>query len=212
MAIIFQDSTIYLAYNDQIVRGARRDFMNVVAGDLGGREAFKSFFVGGYAEDALIIQEGRLLAREAYFHGEIDAIRFSNIARYDLPAEAGFFPFEPPHRFVSDAHTLALWDFNDKAGADRFEDTSENEYTLISFSATFRKKAGFMTFLPFYARNGVEKRVYISISMRLRNFTKGLNCTAIENLGHCLNKDCGTMKLWPKGAFDGQTKKRHARF
>ena len=132
MAIIFQDSTIYLAYNDQIVRGARRDFMNVVAGDLGGREAFKSFFVGGYAEDALIIQEGRLLAREAYFHGEIDAIRFSNIARYDSPAEAGFFPFEPPHRFVSDAHTLALWDFNDKAGADRFEDTSENEYTLIS--------------------------------------------------------------------------------
>ena len=132
MAIIFQDSTIYLAYNDQIVRGARRDFMNVVAGDLGGREAFKSFFVGGYAEDALIIQDGQLLARETYFHGAIDAIRFSNIARYDLPAEAGFFPFEPPHRFVSDAHTLVLWDFNDKAGADRFEDTSENGYTLIS--------------------------------------------------------------------------------
>ena len=134
MAVIFKDSTLYLAYNDQIVRGARRDIMNVVAGDLRGREQFKSFFVGGYAEDALIIQDGQLLARETYFHGVVDAIRFSNIARYDLPAEEGFSPFEPPHRFFTDAHTLALWDFNDKAGADRFEDTSGNGYTLIGMN------------------------------------------------------------------------------
>ena len=134
MAIIFKDSTIYLAYNDQILRGARRDFMNVVAADLRGREEFKSFFVGGYAEDALIIQEGQLLARETHFHGEIDAIRFSNIARYDLPAEAGFFPFEPPQRFVSDTHTLALWDFNEKEGGTRFEDTSGNGKTLTGMN------------------------------------------------------------------------------
>ena len=52
----------------------------------------------------------------------------------DLPAEEGFSPFEPPHRFVSDVHTLALWDFNDKAGAARFEDESGNGKTLISMN------------------------------------------------------------------------------
>ena len=80
----------------------------------------------------IIVKDGELLSRRTYFHGEIDAIRFSNIARYDLPTERETKPFDPPQRFVSDEHTLALWDFNEKAGADRFEDTSENGYTLIS--------------------------------------------------------------------------------
>ena len=40
-----------------------------------------------------------MLSQMTYFHGEIDAIRFSNIARYDLPAERGVEPFDPPHRF-----------------------------------------------------------------------------------------------------------------
>ena len=75
-----------------------------------------------------------MLSRETYFHGEIDAIRFSDIARYDLPAEVGTSPFDPPHRFSSDKHTLALWDFNEKEGADRFEDTSGNGYTLIGMN------------------------------------------------------------------------------
>ena len=126
LAIIFKDSTIYLASNDQILRGQKGDFLNVVAGDLRLPEGFKNFCVGGYAEDLLI--------PKAYFHGEIDAIRFSDIARYDLPAEEGISPFEPPHRFSSDAHTLALWDFNDKAGADGFKDTSGNGYTLIGMN------------------------------------------------------------------------------
>ncbi len=123
LAIIFKESTTYLAYNDQILRGAKWDIMNIVAGDLRLPEGFKNFCVGGYAEDLLI--------PKAYFHGEIDAIRFSDIARYDLPAEVGTSPFEAPHRFSSDKHTLALWDFNDTEGADRFEDTSGNGYTLI---------------------------------------------------------------------------------
>ena len=134
LAIIFKDSTIYLAYNDQIVQGQKRDIMNVVAADLRVREEFKSFFIGGYAEDGLIIKDGQVLSRETYFHGEIDAIRFSDIARYDLPAEVGTSPFDPPHRFSSDKHTLALWDFNEKEGADRFKDASGNGYTLIGMN------------------------------------------------------------------------------
>ena len=135
MAVIFKGSTFYLAYNDQIVNGGKFDIMNVVAADLRVREEFKSFFIGGYAEDGLIInKDGQVLARETYFHGAIDAIRFSNIARYNLPAEPGFASFDPPQRFVSDAHTLALWDFNDEEGADRFEDESGNGKTLINMN------------------------------------------------------------------------------
>ncbi|MDE0681301.1 MAG: hypothetical protein OXI63_00180, partial [Candidatus Poribacteria bacterium] len=135
LAVIFADSTIYLAYNDQILRGAKRDFMNVVAAEIFFREGFKDFFVGGYAEDKLIInRDGRVLARETYFHGAIDAIRFSNIARYDLPAERGPWPFEPPHRFESDVHTLAFWDFNDEEGSDHFQDESGNGKTLIGIN------------------------------------------------------------------------------
>ena len=124
MAVIFTDSTFHLVYNDQIVRGPKRDFMNVVAGDLRLPEWFKNFCVGGFAKKELV-------QHISYFHGEIDAIRFSDIARYGLPAGQ---PFEPPHHFSSDKHTLALWDFNDEAGTDRFEDTSGNGYTLIGMN------------------------------------------------------------------------------
>ena len=125
MAIIFKDSTLHLAYNDQIYQRRKEDFLNVIDGDLRFPEWFKNFCVGGYAEEAL---------PQIYFHGLIDAIRFSNIARYDLPAEGGTSPFEPPHHFVADRHTLALWDFNDTEGADRFEDKSGNGYTLIGMN------------------------------------------------------------------------------
>ena len=43
------------------------------------------------------------------------------------------FSFEPSG-FLNDEHTLALWDFNDKAGANRFEDTSGNGRTLIGMN------------------------------------------------------------------------------
>ncbi len=135
LAIIFKDSTFHLVYNDQIVRGQKRAFMNVVAAKLFFVEQFNDFFVGGFAEDKVIINQfGALITRETYFHGAIDAIRFSNIARYDLPAELGTSPFDPPQRFLNDEHTLALWDFNEKEGADRFEDTSGNEKTLIGMN------------------------------------------------------------------------------
>ena len=134
MAIIFKDSTLSLAYNDEILRTGRINLVNFVAASVPLGEAFRDFFVGGYAEDMIIVKDGELLSRRTYFHGAIDAIRFSNIARYDLPAERETKPFEPPHRFSSDAHTLALWDFNDEEGADRFEDTSGNGKTLIGMN------------------------------------------------------------------------------
>ena len=127
MALIFKDSTLHLAYNDQIYQRQKEDFLNVIVGELRFPEWFKHFCVGGFAKKELV-------QHIPYFHGEIDAIRFSDIARYDLPADVGTSPFEPPHRFSSDKHTLALWDFNDKEGADRFEDTSGNGYTLIGMN------------------------------------------------------------------------------
>ena len=127
LAVIFKDSTIYLAYNDQIFRGQKEDFLNVIEGELRFPEWFKHFCVGGFAKKELV-------QHIPYFHGEIDAIRFSDIARYDLPAEVGASPFDPPHRFVADRHTLAFWDFNEKEGADRFEDESGNGYTLVGMN------------------------------------------------------------------------------
>ena len=123
----------HLVSNDQIFRGQKEDFLNVIAAELRFPEWAKNFCVGGYPED--------LLLPKTYFHGEIDAIRFSDIARYDLPPEVGTSPFEPPHRFSSDKHTLALWDFNDKEGADRFKDTSGNGYTLIGMNGAATSSA-----------------------------------------------------------------------
>ena len=134
MAVIFTDNTFYLAYNDQIVNIGKWDLLNVIEGDLRFPEWFKNFCVGGFAKKELV-------QRIPYFHGEIDAIRFSDIARYDLPADVGTSPFEPPHRFSDDKHTLALWDFSEKEGADRFEDTSGNGYTLIGVNGAATSRA-----------------------------------------------------------------------
>ena len=134
MAVIFKDSTLYVAYNDQIFRGQKQDFLNVIVGELRFPEWFKHFCVGGFAKKELV-------QHIPYLHGEIDAIRFSDIARYDLPAKVGPSPFDPPHRFVADRHTLALWDFNEKEGADRFEDSSGNGYTLIGMNGATTSRA-----------------------------------------------------------------------
>ncbi|MYH82739.1 hypothetical protein F4009_06165 [Candidatus Poribacteria bacterium] len=134
LAVIFKDSTLYVAYNDQIYRTQRDDRLNVIGGELRFPEWFKHFCVGGFGKKELV-------QHIPYFHGDIDAIRFSDIARYDLPAEPGPSPFDPPQRFSSDKHTLALWDFNDKADADRFEDTSGNGYTLIGMNGAITSGA-----------------------------------------------------------------------
>ena len=132
IAIIFRDSTFHFVDNNRILRFKKFDLMNFVAAEV--RRARKDFFVGGYDEDVDVFDGHRLRSRTTRFHGEIDAIRFSNIARYDLPAERGIHPFDPPHRFESDEHTLALWNFDERAGADRFRDASGNDNTLIGMN------------------------------------------------------------------------------
>ena len=135
IAIIFKNSTLYHVTNDQIRQGMRLRIANRVSLHINRPERVQDFVIGGYSEDKFIFnKDGQLLFQVSGFHGEIDAIRFSNIARYDLPAERETKPFDPPQRFFTDEHTLALWDFNDKEGATRFEDTSGNGKTLIGMN------------------------------------------------------------------------------
>ena len=132
LAIIFKDGAFNFAYNNRILQ-TRFPLVDRVAAKV--RQKRKDFFVGGYDEDVFTInQDGIVLSQTTRFHGEIDAIRFSNIARYDLPAEKGIEPFDPPHRFESDEHTLALWNFDEPAGTDRFRDASGNGNTLIGMN------------------------------------------------------------------------------
>ncbi len=133
MAIIFKNSTLCHATNNRISQGWRLPRVDRVSLHINRPERVQDFVVGGYGEDKFVAPNGGLLYQVSGFHGEIDAIRFSNIARYDCAAQ-GHNPFDPPPRFLNDEHTLALWDFNEKAGADRFEDTSGNGYTLIGMN------------------------------------------------------------------------------
>ena len=134
VAIIYRDSTFGFAYNNRVLRSRKFDLMNQVAAELRKLERFKDFFVGGYGEDPLGFRDGKLNSRVTRFYGDIDVIRFSNIARYDLPAQPGVEPFDPPHRFLSDEHTLALWHFDEHEGANRFRDASGNGKTLIGMN------------------------------------------------------------------------------
>ena len=133
IAIIFKNSTLCHATNNQISQGWRLPFADRVSLHINRPEGVQDFVVGGYGEDKFVAPNGALLFQVSSFHGEIDAIRFSNIARYNCAAQ-GHDPFDPPPRFVSDEHTLALWDFNDKEGATHFEDTSGNGKTLIGMN------------------------------------------------------------------------------
>ena len=133
IAIIFKNGTLCHASNNRISRGWRLAFVDRVSLNINRPEGVKDFVVGGYGEDKFVAPNGALLYQVSSFQGEIDAIRFSNIARYDC-AEQDNDPFEPPPRFFHDEHTLALWDFNDEEGADRFEDESGNGYTLIGMN------------------------------------------------------------------------------
>ena len=133
IAIIFKNSTLCHATNNRISQGWRLPRVDRVSLNIRRPERVQDFVVGGYGEDKFVAPNGALLYQVSSFQGEIDAIRFSNIARYDCAAQ-GHNPFDPPLRFLNDAHTLALWDFNDKEGATRFEDTSGNEKTLIGMN------------------------------------------------------------------------------
>jgi len=140
IAIIFKNSTLCHASNNRISRGWRLAHVDRVSLNINRPERVKDFVIGGYGEDKFVAPNGALLYQVSSFQGEIDAIRFSNIARYDC-AEQDNDPFEPPPRFFHDEHTLALWDFNDEEGADRFEDESGNGYTLIGMNGATTSSA-----------------------------------------------------------------------
>ncbi len=132
LAIILKDGAINFVYNNRILQ-TRFPLVDRVAAEV--RRTRKDFFVGGYDKDVFAInRDGIVLSQTTRFHGEIDAIRFSNIARYDLPAGRGIEPFDPPHHFESDEHTLALWNFDEPAGTDHFQDASGNGKTLIGMN------------------------------------------------------------------------------
>ncbi|MCY3743938.1 MAG: hypothetical protein OXH00_23225 [Candidatus Poribacteria bacterium] len=133
IAIIFKNGTLCHATNNRISQGWRLPRVDRVRLHIRRPERVQDFVVGGYGEDKFVGPNGGLLYQVSSFQGEIDAIRFSNIARYDCAAQ-GHNPFDPPPRFLNDEHTLALWNFNDKEGADRFEDTSGNGKTLIGMN------------------------------------------------------------------------------
>ena len=135
IAIIFKNSTLCHATNNRISQGWRLPRVDRVRLNIRRPWRVQDFVVGGYGEDKFVVPNGGggLLFQVSGFHGEIDAIRFSNIARYDCAAQ-GHNPFDPPPRFLNDEHTLALWDFNDKEGAGRFEDTSGNGKTLVGMN------------------------------------------------------------------------------
>ena len=141
VAIVYKDRKFGFIYNNRILRTREIVLMNRVAAELKGVEELKNFFVGGSHKDRFIIKDGNVLSRMTYFRGEIDAIRFSNIARYDLPAEPRIEPFDPPHYFFTDEHTIALWNFDEKAGANRFQDTSGNGKTLIGMNGVTTSRA-----------------------------------------------------------------------
>ena len=130
VAIIYEKSTFAYAYNNQIRSGGRLAVMDRISAEV--LERPKDFFVGGYAQEHILFPGAAPTTR---FHGDIDAIRFSKIARYDLPEVAGVEkPFEPPHRFSVDQHTIALWNFDERKGTTRFQDESKDGKMLIGMN------------------------------------------------------------------------------
>ncbi|MYC78367.1 LamG domain-containing protein [Candidatus Poribacteria bacterium] len=124
VAIVYKDSTFGWAYNNRIQRKSKFGKMDRVSVDA-DRE-LRDFFVGGYDQEMVRIMR---------FHGDIDAIRFSRIARYEFPDIPWFEePFDPPHRFVRDRDTLALWNFDEREGETRFQDEVKKKRVLIGMN------------------------------------------------------------------------------
>ena len=137
VAIIYEKSTFAYAYNNRIRSRGRIPVMDRISAEL--RERPKDFFVGGYNQELPVLL-GPLQITP--FHGEIDSIRFSKIARYDLPERAGIEePFEPPHRFSLDRNTVALWYFDEREGANRFHDETKDAKTLIGMNGASISRA-----------------------------------------------------------------------
>ena len=130
VAIIYKDSTSGRAYNNRIYKGGTFGLVDRVSTKIRPRP--KDFFIGGYAEE-LSLTRGALTTIR--FQGDIDAIRFSRVARYNLPDIVGVEePFKPPHRFVTDRDTVALWNFDEREGETRFQDEVKKKRILIGMN------------------------------------------------------------------------------
>lgn len=130
LAMVYKESTPIVIRNNRILKWGKFDRLNRVEENLEHLGRPKDFFVGGYDAEF----NGWPGVTVTRFPGEIDAIRFSKIARYDIPGERVSGPFDPPERFEPDEHTLALWNFDEREGITRFSDASGNGKTLIGMN------------------------------------------------------------------------------
>ena len=64
------------------------------------------------------------------FAGYIDEVRISKVPRYDIRKKQ----FTPEGRFEPDVHTIALWHFDEPAGAEIFLDSSPSKHHLIGMN------------------------------------------------------------------------------
>ena len=130
VALLFKEGIVGRAYNNRIVQVGRTAAMDRITAEVRGKP--KDFFVGGYADDW---EQRRGAHPTLRFHGEIDAIRFSRVARYALPDIPGVVePFQPPQRFLMDRDTVALWNFDERPGTERFQDETARRRTLIGMN------------------------------------------------------------------------------
>ena len=144
IAIIFHDRTIGRAYNNWIWQSGKTWFMDRITAEVQGEH--KGFFVGGYDEEGPRFRGAPLDIR---FHGEIDAIRFSRVARYNLPDIPGVEePFDPPHRFSWDRDTVALWNFDERGGTKRFEDAAKKGRFLIGMNGAATSRSRTLSVRP----------------------------------------------------------------
>ena len=95
----------------------------------------KDFTLGGFGEKIEIPH----VANQFWgsFTGYVDAVRISDVARYDVNKKG----FTPKNKFRNDARTIALWHFDEPGGTRTFKDSSDNGYHLIG-------KGGAKTGLP----------------------------------------------------------------
>ncbi|MBD3182108.1 hypothetical protein GF312_07440, partial [Candidatus Poribacteria bacterium] len=77
----------------------------------------RDFVLGGYQHVIVSQQPAYTLGS---FNGFIDEVRISDIPRYDVKGE-----LIPQGKFDSDAHTIALWHFDELHGAKVFRDSSD---------------------------------------------------------------------------------------
>ena len=97
----------------------------ILAADLSHARHPRDFTIGGFGKKIESDWHGGHFW--GHFSGYIDEVRISTVARYDTTKRG----FTPRKKFENDAKTVALWHFDESAGAQKFLDTSGNAYHLV---------------------------------------------------------------------------------